>query len=426
MPQPRQPTGSRTGRRRTTTPADVSSLTLHAHSDWPAVELEEREWTSTLSEGHLDVYQRIRMSRPYEAAVPPTIADLAPRLSSDTLDLQEQAVSEVIRFDTEMAVLPVPMPSILLRTESASSSQIEHLTSNARNIALAELGAGDKENAALIVANVQAMRAAMDAGNDVDAAAILAIHRCLLAQSDPDVAGRWRDEQVWVGSSALSPHGADFVPPHHERVSGLIDDLAAFSRRTDIPALAHAALLHAQFETIHPFVDGNGRTGRVLVHTVLRARGVTRHATVPVSAGLLRAPDRYFAALTAYRAGDVDPIVQEMSNAALAAVANGRQLAGEFVATREAWREQITARSDSSAWRLADVLFSHPVINADRAADELRISARAARSAIDTLVTAGVLTPMSDAQRNRVWQAPQVLGAIDAFARRAGRRAAGH
>ena len=400
-------------------------MQLRPDGAWPAITLEPHDWTSTLNEQYADAFQRIRMARPYKAAVPPQITNVDVRLTSETLDLQEQAVGEVIRFDAEMAAVPVPMPAILLRTESASSSQIEHLTSNARNIALAELGAGSKDNANLIVANVRAMRTAMDAGDHVDADTILAVHRCLLAHADPDVAGRWRNEQVWVGSSGLSPHDADFVPPHHDRVPELIDDLVTFSQRTDIPALAHAALLHAQFETIHPFTDGNGRTGRVLVHTVLRARGVTRNATVPVSAGLLRSPDRYFAALTAYRRGDIDPIVQEMSHAALAAVANGRQLTGEVVSVRDAWRNQITARSDSSAWRLADVLFSQPVINADRAATELDISARAARTAIDTLVTAGVLTATSDARRNRVWQAPQVLAAIDGFAGRAGRRTAG-
>jgi Fic family protein len=425
MPQPRQPRGVTPGgefARRERLEPDVR---LAAAGGWPALGYEARPWTSTLNEGHLDVFQRIRMSRPYQAAVPPFIADVEARLSPQTLDLQEQAVSEVIRFDAEMASLPVPIPSILLRTESASSSQIEHLTSNARNIALAELGAGSKDNAELIVANTRAMRAALDAGDHVDGDTILAIHRSLLAASDPDVAGRWREEQVWVGSSSLSPHDADFVPPHADRVQELIEDLVAFSQRTDIPALAHAALLHAQFETIHPFTDGNGRTGRVLVHTVLRERGVTRNTTVPVSAGLLRSPDRYFAALTAYRTGDADPIVAEMSNAALAAVANGRQLSAEIVSTRASWLTQIKARSDSSAWRLADVLFSQPVINADRAAVELEVSERVARTAIDTLVTAGVLTTTSDARRNRVWQAPQVLTAIDDFARRAGRRTSG-
>jgi Fic family protein len=391
---------------------------------WPALAYEDRPWSSTLNEAHLSVYERIRVSRPYQAAVPPLVAGLEVHLAPETLDLQEQAVAEIVRFDTQMANLPVPMPAILLRTESASSSQIEHLTSNARNIALAELGAGSKDNAALIVANSRAMLAALNAGDQVDAQIVLAVHQTLLGSSDPGGAGLWRDVQVWVGSSGRYPHGADFIPPHADRVPELIEDLVAFSRRADIPALAHAALLHAQFETIHPFEDGNGRTGRVLVHTMLRGRGLTENTTVPVSAGLLRDTGRYVAALTAYRAGDIDPIVTEMSHAALSAVANGRQLSEEIVATRASWREQITARSDSSAWRLADVLFSQPVINADRAAAELDVSTRAARTAIDTLVSAGVLTATSDARRNRVWQAPQVLAAVDAFAYRAGRRIA--
>ncbi len=365
------------------------------------------------------------MSGPYKAAVPPMVADLAVDLAPETLALHQDAVGEVIRFDAQMATLPVPMPTVLLRTESASSSQIEHLTSNARNIALAELGVGNKSNARLIVSNARAMRAAMDAGDQVDDQTILAVHSNLMSDSSLEVAGAWRDEQVWIGSSGLSPHWADFVPPHADRVPALIGDLVAFSHRADIPPIAHAALLHAQFETIHPFVDGNGRTGRVLVHTVLRSHGVTRHTTVPVSAGLLRSPARYFAALTAYRDGDVDPIVQEMSHAALAAVVNGRRLSDDIVQIRTAWMDQITARSDSSAWRLADLLFAQPVVNAERVAADLQISTRAARTAIDTLVHAGVLTATSDARRNRVWLAPQVITAIDEFSRRAGRRTVG-
>ncbi len=371
------------------------------------------------------MWQRIRSARPYKAAVPPFIADLDPRLRPEALTAALDATNEVTRFDAEMAGLPVPMPAVLLRTESASSSQIEHLTSNARNIALAELGAPVKENAALIVANAHAMTTALHAGETVTPETILAIHASLLQAAEPEHAGRWRDQQVWIGASPISPHDADFVPPHADRVPELIDDLSAFGQRTDVPPLVHAALLHAQFETIHPFVDGNGRTGRVLVHTILRGRGITQHTTVPVSAGLLRATDRYFAALGAYRAGDPDPIVTEMSAAALAAVANGRQLARDILTIRQQWLDQIKARSDSSAWRLADLLFAQPVINTDRAVRDLGVSPPAARASIATLVEAEVLRPTSDARRNRAWQASEVLTAIDEFARRAGRRTAG-
>ncbi|NTW40212.1 MAG: Fic family protein [Cellulomonadaceae bacterium] len=412
-------------------PGDPAPSNTQAEPDpnpttgWPPVTYEDRDWTSTVNEGHLDVWQRIKNARPYKAAVPPLIADLEPRLRPAALTAASDATNEVTRFDTEMAGLPVPMPAVLLRTESASSSQIEHLTSNARNIALAELGGPGKENASLIVANAHAMTTALNAGDAVTAETILAIHAALLQSTETDHAGAWRDQQVWIGSSPISPHDAGFVPPHADRVPELIDDLCAFGQRADVPPLVHAALLHAQFETIHPFIDGNGRTGRVLVHTVLRDHGITRHTTVPVSAGLLRAPGRYFDALGAYRDGDPNLIVTEMSAAALAAVANGRQLAGEILSIRQQWRDQIKARTDSSAWRLADVLFAQPVINVDRAVADLGVSAPAARASLATLVDAGVLTPTSDARRNRVWQATSVLAAIDAFSRRAGRRTAG-
>src|SRR5262249_56504813 len=103
------------------------------------------------------------------------------------------------------------------------------------------------------------------------------------------------------------PHGAAFVPPHYERVPDAMRDLMSFVRRDDLPVLAHAALAHAQFETIHPFVDGNGRTGRALVHAMLRARGVTRNVTVPVSAGLLTDTDAYFAARMTHTPRDPGP-----------------------------------------------------------------------------------------------------------------------
>ena len=397
----------------------------HPTTGWPPVTYEDCDWTSTINEGHLDVWQRLKTARPYKAAVPPFIATLDPRLRPEALTAALDATNEVTRFDTEMAGLPVPMPAVLLRTESASSSRIEHLTSNARNIALAELGAPGKENASLIVANTHAMATALTAGGAVTPETILAIHAALLQTSEPDHAGTWRDQQVWIGSSPISPHDADFVPPHADRVPELIGDLCAFGKRADVPPLVHAALLHAQFETIHPFIDGNGRTGRVLVHTVLHGHGITRHTTVPVSAGLLRAPDRYFAALGAYRDGDPSPIVTEMAAAALAAVVNGRQLADDILTIRQQWREQIKARTDSSAWLLADALFAQPVINVDRAVTDLGVSAPAARASIATLVDAAVLTPTSDARRNRAWQATSVLAAIDEFSRRAGRRAAG-
>lgn len=393
---------------------------------WPPTGSDERDRTpGERVLAHLSVFERHRIQRPYAAATLEPVADATVSLPRQTLALMEEGTHAIVRFDEHMAHLPVPMPAVLLRTESATSSQIEHLTASARNLALASIGVSDKRNAVLVAANVRAMQAALDIDGPIDEHLVLAVHEALLVDSEPDMVGRFRDQQVWIGGGSFSPHGAAFVAPHHDRVPAAMADLVAFSRRGDLPALAHAAIFHAQFETIHPFEDGNGRTGRVLLQSVLRERGLTQHTTVPVSAGLLTDTDGYFRALTAYREGDVAPIVEQVAQAAMSATVNGRILAGEISAVREDWTSRIRARQGAAAWLLADRLFTQPVVNAEWARDAVGLSDRTARNAIDTLVSAGVLAEFSAARRNRVWQAKDVLAAMDAFADRAGRRSTG-
>ena len=125
------------------------------------------------------------------------------------------------------------------------------------------------------------------------------------------------------------------------------------------------------FETIQPFSDGNGRTGRALVHAMLRAQGLTRNVTVPISAGLLVDTGRYFDALTTYRDGHLDEIVNRFAEAAFAAIGNGRQLVTDLRALRAEWQERVQARRDAAAWRVADLLLRHPVINVGLVSQDL-------------------------------------------------------
>lgn len=266
------------------------------------------------------------------------------------------------------------------------------------------------------------MSAAIALADRVDGEAVLAMHAALLEQSEPDMAGRWRDDQVWIGGGDLGPHGALFVPPHHARVPAAIADLVAFIDRDDVPVLAHAAVAHAQFETIHPFPDGNGRTGRALVHAHLRNTGLTRNVTVPVSAGLLTNIDAYFEALDRYRAGDLIAIVEQFARAAFAAIANARHLAEAIHAIRAGWQEQVTARRDATVWRIADLLVRRPVVNAAVIASELDIAPQNTYRSLKPLLGAGVLVEFTDKKRNQMWRAPEVLEALDRFAARAGRR----
>lgn len=362
-----------------------------------------------------------RAAGPYFAAVPPLIAQIRVMLDPEVLAAADEASHALARFDAEAAALVAPFPAILLRTESASSSEVENLTAGARQVALAEIGAARSENARLIVANTRAMDAAIALSADLDEDAVIAMQSALLRDTAPRFTGEWRDEQVWIGGGAISPHDADFIPPHHERVPALMRDLMEFVDRTDVPVLAQAAIAHAQFETIHPFPDGNGRTGRALIHAMLHRGGLTRNLTVPVSAGLLRDPRVYFQALTDYRAGDVNAIVHTITEASFSAISNGRRLAADLIGIRERWNTSVTARPGSSTRRLMELLPSKPVVTAASIASDLGVSTVAAGTAINKLVAVGVLTQVGGGSRYRIWQSLEILDALDEFAARARR-----
>ena len=384
---------------------------------WPAIDYEETAW-----EPMDGLSRRERRHGSYRSAVVPEIADLDPRLPTPTAALLDEASIEIARFDAEMGGEIAPFAAVLLRTESASSSEIEHLTASAKAIALAEIGDTSKRNATEIVGNTRAMQAAIRLSNRLDGDTILEMHRALLGEDNPRIpGGKWRTEPVWIGGS--TPHSAMFVPPRHERVRPAIYDLTGFMDRDDIPVLSQAVIAHAQFETIHPFPDGNGRTGRGLLHSMLRGKGLTKNVTVPVSAGLLTNPDSYFDALTTYRAGDIEPICQSFGEASFRAITNGRNLVDDIRSARARWRDTVQTRSDSASRRILDELAKHPVIDAAFARRELKISQSAAQRAFAELEAAGIVTEFSGMKRNRCWRSDEILAALDAFAARAGRRA---
>lgn len=386
-------------------------------------------WRSTIPDDLVPRSVRLRHRGPYRAAVVPSIAARSPRLDPAVVRRAEDAVAEIARFDArtgpggEPAI--TPFTAVLLRTESASSSRIEQLTSGAKAIAVAELGGPSTRNAEAVVGNVRAMQAALTLTGAPTPEAILGMHEALLRDTDPALAGRWRAAQVWIGGTSYGPHEAEFVAPVAADVPGLIDDLTRFARRDDLPVLVLTALAHAQFETIHPFPDGNGRTGRALVHALLRHHGAARSVTVPVSAGLLVDVDGYFRALTAYREGHVVPIIDAFARGALTALENASILVEELRAIRAGWADSVRARADSSAWRVADLLLRRPVLDAPTITAELGVPAQNTGRILEPLLVAGVLTEFTGRRRDRMWQAREVLDAVDAFAARAGRRRSG-
>lgn len=390
---------------------------------WPALESEQHPWVSRFNSDDLTRAQRDRVRQPYSSAIVPQIAELSIDIPGDLANEIDEATQLLTRFDAEVGPGGLPFASILLRTESASSSEIENLTSGARAIAEAELGERETGNAAQIVRNVRTMEAALSLADKIDGESIIAMQEALLGTFAPNLTGGWRDEQVWIGGSSLSPHLADFVPPHQYRVPTAMDDLVAFIGRTDIPVLAQVALAHAQFETIHPFPDGNGRTGRAVVQAMLRHGRVTTNIAVPVSAGLLHDVKDYYNALAAYRRGELRPIITAFTRAAGYAVVNGRQLVRDIGSVEADWETKMRGlRSDAAARRVSILAIAHPVLNFDVVVRELRVAPATAFRALDALVERGVLKAANSQRRNRIWLAEPVLNALDDFAARAGRR----
>jgi Fic family protein len=383
---------------------------------------ETLPWTGRYEAYATSRNEQRRHQGPYQASIPPEIRSATLELPGDLAAQVGDASAALARFDELMGREIGHFSAVLLRSESAASSRIENLTASARAIGEAEIGASHRKNAAEVVANTRTMVAALDLAENISSESVLAMHHALMSETDPTNAGHWRTEQVWIGGSNLGPHLALFVPPHQDRVADAIADLMKFIERDDLPVLAHAALAHAQFETIHPFTDGNGRTGRALVHAMIRHGQLTRNVTVPVSAGLLSDTTAYFDALTTYRRGDPMPIVARFADAAFKAVANGRQLVGELRQHRERWQTRVKARSDSAVWRLADLLLRRPVVNARVIADDLGLDVGNVHRYVKPLLDSDILVESLDVKRNQVWRAPAVLAALDAFAARAGRR----
>jgi Fic family protein len=176
--------------------------------------------------------------------------------------------------------------------------------------------------------------------------------------------------------------------------------------------LAQLAITHAQFETIHPYHDGNGRTGRLLLPLLLAAEG---YPPLYLSGSLLRARTEYYAALAAVQLrGDWSPWLALLARAVTEACQDSCAIALDLVALAERWETQLQVhRSDSAIRRLPRLLISHPILSVAQAARELGVSVAAANGALNNLLKAGIVSLVNERQWGRVFQATEVLQRLD-------------
>jgi Fic family protein len=369
---------------------------------------------------------RYRRACRYEAFIPVELAEFELSLDAVTAGVVSEAEAAIRALNDVARPALAPLARLLLRTESIASSKVEGMQMGVRELARAEARAevGGKASATAIevLGNIDAMELAVadaTAGRTFASKQITAIHRKLMASApNARVAGRIRATQNWIGGNDFNPCGADFVPPPPKHIPPLMADLCRAINDDLLPPIVQAALVHAQFETIHPFADGNGRTGRALIHVVLRRRGVAPAYVPPISVSLAENRARYIAGLDDFRGDRVVKWVEHFA----AAAARAAQLAAAYLeavrALVEEWRDRLAAsddapRADAAAWAVIDVLPAHPIITAPVAAAATGKSKPTVYQALDQLEGAGVLEPLSRSQRNRSWEAAGLLALLE-------------
>lgn len=378
--------------------------------------------------------RRDRLSCDYEAYVP----DL---LIGRKLVFEAAAAADIADAERAMAVLDAQasvlvdteaLARILLRAECVASSRIEGLEVGARRLLRAEaaIDLGEQPadlTAAEVVGNIEAMASAIrqiDPGEPITVDLVLGFHRRLLAGTRLEAyAGRIRDEQNWIGGSDHNPCSAAFIPPPPEHVSDLLEDLCGFCNDDALPAVAQAAMAHAQFETIHPFIDGNGRTGRALIHFILRRRGLETRVLPPISLVLATWANDYVEGLQATRCrgsassaaaqNGMNLWVARFAAACLRAVGDASDFEKRSLSLQEDWRARLgSVRANSATDLLVRVLPGAPLITVKSAAALIGRTFVPANEAIKRLVAAGILRPVTVGRRNRAFEA---TGVIDAF-----------
>jgi Fic family protein len=357
----------------------------------------------------------------YRAFIPDPIADYEPSLTASTSALSERAGLAVRELNASADDL-LPLEGLgrqLLRSEALASSAIEGLEISHRKLARAEAqGEGGDFKAREVLGNARAMEEAIRIGSEarvLDVEDIRSIHRALaVAPPLSWIAGEIRQSQGWIGGS--SPVHAAFVPPPHERVPGLLLDLCAFMNRDDVSPVAQAAIAHAQFETIHPFGDGNGRVGRCLIHVLFKRRAIAPVYVPPVSIVLGANKDSYIAGLSDFRTDEVDRWVAQFAVAVEKSALQARGFSAEVAKLQSDWVKRAEPmRADAAARAIIEFLPSHPVVTgaiAERLAGRSRV---AANNGLEHLARAGVLTRRRNQRKGDSWEAKELFVLLSDF-----------
>lgn len=360
------------------------------------------------------------------AFVPTRLADRDLTLGADAVARTARAQAAVEHGAETMPEDYAALARLLLRAEGVASSFIEGVTAPVVDIVLAETDeSAGPSAAAWVAANLAAVTEALaDAhAGPMTVESLCRWHRTLMTGSPTPArhVGVARTDQGWIGGT--SPLDAHLVTPPPEYLPDLLDDLVAYVNGTAADPVSQAAIAHAQFEAIHPFADGNGRVGRVLIAWVL-VRRLSLVTPPPVSTRIAADVGGYSSGLVLFRLGDHERWVQWFADAVSGAGRAQQELVAAVQELRRVWDDRLHApregtrrlRSNAAAWRALDLLPRHLVLTGPLVAQELGVPLKSANAALHDLVEAGVLVdhgtvPTTGRGRpRRLYTSPQLLG----------------
>lgn len=361
--------------------------------------------------------QAIWNGRRIRAFVPTHLADRDLTLDAATAARVAIAATEVAYAAEALDAEYEPLARLLLRSEGVASSYIEGVSAPVVDVVLAEEHLGRESVAAAWVANnLAAVSEAVVGASGVTALSIETLchwHRTLMTGSpSPErYIGVIREEQGWIGGT--SPLDAHLVTPPPNELSALLDDLMAYVNRDDVDPVAQAAVSHAQFEIIHPFGDGNGRVGRVLVAWVLTRR-LALLVPPPVSVAIAADVAGYSSGLALFRLSDHRRWIAWFANAVASGGGAQRALISNVQQIKQQWRHLLTTperqlRSDAAVFAALDLLPRHLVLTSRVLADHLGISRKASLATLHRLVQLGILTEQGTIARATSGQPPSLF-----------------
>jgi Fic family protein len=280
---------------------------------------------------------------------------------------------------------------LLLRAEGVASSRIEAITAPVELVAVADLDPSLAGPASEVADNLRALDAALAHDGPLTFDVLWQWHRVLMTSSDLDerYRGAWRDRLGWIGGP--TPQRAAYVASPHDRIDASMRDLVDYANAPTHDPVAAAALLHAQLESIHPFADGNGRIGRILIGWMLH-RYLGLAVPPPVSVAFVRDVGGYQAGLTRFRTEGPDPWVSWFATTLEQAARSATTTLAAVAALVDSWPEQLAGvRSDAAARDLVDLVVTHPALDVATVVELLGVSAPTARAALETLADRGIL-----------------------------------